>query len=90
MWEDDQRYDPHPPAGSVEAPRAPKRHFDHVKAIAKVNPKVIASIQELCKVRREGVEGCGWLLYGWEGFLTSGAGLWMVGVWKGVGGRCIN
>ncbi|GAX74440.1 hypothetical protein CEUSTIGMA_g1889.t1 [Chlamydomonas eustigma] len=34
---------------SVEAPRGPKRHFDQVKALAKVNPKIIASIQELCQ-----------------------------------------
>ncbi|MEW5311818.1 MAG: hypothetical protein WDW38_003503 [Sanguina aurantia] len=34
---------------SVEAPRQPKRHFDTIRMLAKVNPKVMASILELCQ-----------------------------------------
>ncbi|GIL52515.1 hypothetical protein Vafri_8357 [Volvox africanus] len=33
---------------SVEAPRLPKRQFEQVKALAKVNPRVMQSVCELC------------------------------------------
>lgn len=32
---------------AVEAPKAPKRHYDQLKAISRVNPKVVACIEEL-------------------------------------------
>ncbi|KAG2501762.1 hypothetical protein HYH03_000262 [Edaphochlamys debaryana] len=34
---------------SVEAPRLPKRQFEQVKALAKVNPRVMQSVCELCQ-----------------------------------------
>lgn len=33
---------------AVEAPRQPKRHFDQIKAQAKVNPKVMQCVREMC------------------------------------------
>ena len=31
-----------------QAPRQPKRHFDQIKALTRVNPRVIDCIKELC------------------------------------------
>ena len=36
---------------NMEAPRQPKRQFEQVKALAKVNPRVMQSVSELCQVR---------------------------------------
>ena len=42
----------------VEAPRqtSSRRHFDQIKTVAKVNPKIIASLQELCRVGMDSVK----------------------------------
>lgn len=34
---------------AVEAPMQPQRHYDQMKALARVNPKTVMSIKELCK-----------------------------------------
>eukprot|EP00854_Cymbomonas_tetramitiformis_P000752 gene752-1225_t len=34
---------------AVEAPRRPKRHFDQIKALTRVNPKALASLQKLAE-----------------------------------------
>ncbi len=33
---------------AVEAPRAPKRHYDQIKALSRVNPRILAALEELC------------------------------------------
>ena len=53
----------------VEAPRqtSSRRHFDQIKTVAKVNPKIIASLQELCRVSVDSVEV--WMVWeeqGWD------------------------
>ena len=51
-----------------------KRHFDHIKALAKVNPKVISSIQELGRVGSPAAPPCSMRH--------------MVAVWDSVVRRC--
>jgi hypothetical protein len=39
---------PQPPPSPSQAPRQPKRHFDQIKALTRVNPRVLECIKELC------------------------------------------
>ena len=53
------RITPPPLPLRVEAPRqtSSRRHFDQIKTVAKVNPKIMASLQELCRVGVSNGEG---------------------------------
>ena len=32
----------------LQAPRQPKRHFDQIRALTRVNPRVLECLKELC------------------------------------------
>lgn len=44
---------------AVEAPRQPKRHFDQIKALTRVNPRIVKCLEVGVCGGGEGVEGRG-------------------------------